>query len=592
MIKKFITCILVCSFCSCTGLLKNQTKPLNTEPFAVENASEKPAEAAENFSEIIESFDPASPADLTDQADPPSEIIFDQALEFCQMAQELWQKGEIDNALLSLDQAYSLIIKVDTVLSPKLFQHKEDLRFMISKRILEIYASRNIVVNGTHNPIPVIINKQVQKEIDLFLNRERRFFKQSLIRSGSYRPMMLKALKNAGLPPELAWLPLVESGFKVTALSKARALGLWQFIPSTGYMYGLKRDHFTDERLDPEKATNAAIAYLKKLHRLFGDWSTVLAAYNCGEGRILRIIRTQNINYLDNFWDLYNKLPSETARYVPRFLATLHIVNNLEKYGFDKVIRNTPMEYDEVTISKQVKLRDIAKIINSTEKQLVLLNPELRHKILPKEEYKLKVLKGTSEKLLAGIDSLKVSILPQKAFVYHRVRPGEALSTIAMKYRTSTRAIVRANGISKRNFIVAGKVLKIPRRGYVPNSYSPPKNISNFKKDLISMRHIVKRGDSLWIIARKYDTTVTKIKSLNHLSGSNLRIGQKLSLPDRHGKRQNVVATNKSGTYYVKHGDSPFAIAKQHNVALSYLLKLNSLSAKSTIYPGQMLYTK
>ncbi len=602
MINKYCIIMIVLFLCSCSTSKKQHTPQLNVKSHHIENPVsnlhdindleaidnlEAIDSIDENFSETTGNITPtAIPEEIIDE---PSQEMFDQALEFCQEAQNLWQKGDLDNALQSLDQAYGLIIKFDTQNSPKLFQQKEDLRFVISKRILEIYASRNIVVNGTHNAIPITINKKVKREIKLFLTRERKFFEQSLARSGSYRPMMLKALKEAGLPPELSWLPLVESGFKIKALSKARALGLWQFIPSTGYMFGLNRNQFIDERLDPVKATDAAIEYLKKLHRLFGDWSTVLAAYNCGESRVLRLIRSQNINYLDNFWDLQGRLPSETARYVPRFLATLHIMNNLEKYGFDKTILNSPFEFETATISKQVKLKDIAKLVNSTEKHLSVLNPELRYKILPGEEYKVRIPKGTSEILSEGIASLKITVPPQRAYVYHKVRSGEALSTIARKYRTSSRAIARANGISKRNFIVAGKLLKIPRNGYTPSSYARSSKSRRIRKDLTSTRHIVRRGDSLWIIARKYGTTVTKIKSINNLARPNLRIGQRLKLPVR---QKNIVANTETGAYYVKSGDSPFTIARQHNISLRQLLKLNSLSSRSTIYPGQKLYIK
>ncbi|MBW2657657.1 MAG: lytic transglycosylase domain-containing protein, partial [Deltaproteobacteria bacterium] len=229
----------------------------------------------------------------------------DEALELCEVSQVYWQEGELENAVEALDRAYALILNVNTTNRPKLIQQKEDLRFMISKRILEIYASRNIVVNGNHNAIPIVINRHVQAEIDLFTKgRERRFFIESYRRSGRYRDKIVNALKAAGLPEELSWIPLIESGFKVNALSRARALGLWQFIPSTGYKFGLQRNKFIDQRMDPEKSTRAAIEYLKELHRIFGDWSTVLAAYNCGEGRVLKVIRSQNVNYLDNFWDL------------------------------------------------------------------------------------------------------------------------------------------------------------------------------------------------------------------------------------------------------------------------------------------------
>ena len=239
--------------------------------------------------------------------------------------------------------AYALILGISDQENPDIQQQKEDLRFLISKRILEIYASRNIVVNGNHDAIPLDINSHVQREIDSFTKgHEKKFFLAAYRRSGRYRPMIIAKLRQAGLPEELSWLPLIESGYKVNALSKARALGMWQFIPSTGYKFGLKRNKYIDERLDPVKSTDAAIAYMKEMHQMFGDWATVLAGYNCGEGRVSRVIRTQNINYLDNFWDLYQRLPRETARYVPRFLATLHIVKDPAKYGMDAVALEPP----------------------------------------------------------------------------------------------------------------------------------------------------------------------------------------------------------------------------------------------------------
>ena len=147
----------------------------------------------------------------------------DEALDFCEAAQEFWQKGELESALEALDKAYSLILTVEPDDPAKMVQQKEDLRFLISKRILEIYASRNIVVNGNHNAIPREINKNIQKEINLFTKGpERRFFVESYQRSGKYRPMILKKLEAAGLPVELSWVPLIESGFKVQALSRAQ----------------------------------------------------------------------------------------------------------------------------------------------------------------------------------------------------------------------------------------------------------------------------------------------------------------------------------------------------------------------------------
>jgi membrane-bound lytic murein transglycosylase D len=206
-----------------------------------------------------------NPAEKNAPSAKTTQTLLDEALDLCQVSQDFWQNGELENALEALDQAYALILSADTSDHTKLIQQKEDLRFMISKRILEIYASRNIVVNGSHNEIPRIMNKHVQAEINRFTKGgESGFFIESYKRSGRYRPHIVAALKEAGLPEELSWLPLIESGFKVKALSRARALGLWQFIPSTGYKFGLKRDKLIDERMDPMKSTRAAIEYLKE----------------------------------------------------------------------------------------------------------------------------------------------------------------------------------------------------------------------------------------------------------------------------------------------------------------------------------------
>jgi len=505
--------------------------------------------------------------------------VLDEALDFCQVSQDFWQKGELENALEALDQAYSLILNVDTDDDPNLIQQKEDLRFMISKRILEIYASRNIVVNGDHNAIPIVLNNHIKAEIDLFTKgREKDFFIRSYKRSGKYRPFIVSELKKAGLPVELSWLPLIESGFNVVALSKARALGLWQFIPSTGYKFGLKRDIFIDERIDPVKSTKAAIAYLKELHNIFGDWNTVLASYNCGEGRVLRVIRSQNVNYLDDFWDLYQRLPLETARYVPRFLATLHIIKNKKQYGLDSINIDSPLEYETISVSKQAHLNDIAKNIGVSEKTIKELNPELRYNILPSDQYPLRVPLGKSEELLSKLDKISVCSPPSGTksteIVYHKVRRGESLSTIARRYRTSVESIKLANNMRKSNFIIAGKKLKIPQKGA---TYTPTYEHTS--------KYVVKRGDSLWIIAGRFNTTTKNLQELNNLFNTDLHIGQVLKIP---GQKDERLATKGSlRTYLVKHGDSPFRIAKLHKMPLERFLRTNNLTPRSKIYPGQ-----
>lgn len=510
--------------------------------------------------------------------------ILDEALEFCQTSQDFWGHGDFENAIAALDQAYNLILRADTNDNPKLIQQKEDIRFMIGKRMLEIYASRHIVAKGNHDAIPMVMNRYVEKEIKLFQGVEKEFFVSSYKRSGRYRPEILKALKEAGLPKELSWLPLIESGFKVKALSRARALGLWQFIPSTGYKFGLKRNEWIDERMDVTKSTLAAIDYLKELHNIFGDWMTVLAGYNCGETRVLRVIRNQNINYLDNFWDVFEKLPWETARYVPRFLAALFIINDPERFGFDRKDLDLPQSYTKVTVAKQMRLKDIAKAIGISHTSLEDLNPELRHKATPPDSYDLKAPRGKRALLIVRLDEIPVWTPAKRLYAYHRVRRGETLSHLADRYRTSVRAIAAANHIRRRGFIRVGQRLKIPLRGKGRVYAKARKAVNSGQSG--SIIHRVKTGDSLWLLARRYNTNTREIIRLNNLKTTRLHIGQRLVIRRGTDAVQTGADTN---TYQVRRGDSPYEIARSHNMKLEQFLRINDLTPRSKIYPGQVL---
>ena len=391
------------------------------------------------------------------------QALLDTALELTETAQEYWEDGDMDEAIDSLDQAYALILKVPGS-NPKLSQQNEDLRFMISKRIMELYASRHVAVQGNHDAIPMTVNDHVMREIQSFQTTERDFFLKAYGRSGMYRGEIVKSLKESGLPEELSWLPLIESGFKVRALSRSRALGLWQFIPSTGYKFGLKRNTWIDERLDPEKSTEAAIDYLKELHQMFGDWATVLAAYNCGEGSVARVIREQKVDYLDNFWDFYERLPRETARYFPRFLAVLAIIRDPAQYGFTLEEPDQPISHETVTIERPIHLKTVADSLGVDLEDLTILNPELRRNATPDSPYALNVPPGKGEVLMAALDKLPKWSPPKVEYVVHRVRRGETLSLIAYRYRTSIQRILEANNIRSGRMLRVGQRLKIPTR--------------------------------------------------------------------------------------------------------------------------------
>jgi len=586
-----VTAFLVLFFSSCVPLNESIWEPY---PDETERVSEQRANGSQQESQ--DSCDLEDPPD-----DPPvseaesfgrgesgarhhslnnQQAIMDEALAFLEQAQFLWEKGEPDNALKLLDEAYSLVLEVDG--DPEIAWQKDDLRVMIAKKIVEIYTSRSHVAAGYQSEIPLVMNEDVESAIRRFQNSERTFFLDSYRRSGRYRPMILEQLKEAGLPEELSWLPLVESGFKIKALSKARALGLWQIIPSTGYRYGLKRDLWIDERMDAQKSTQAAIAYLKELHGIFGDWLTVLAAYNCGEGRVLKAISRQQMNYLDNFWDLYRQLPFETSNYVPRFLATLHILKDPEKYGIDlNCEQEEPLTFDTVKTDRSVRLKDVAQKLDVPKETLEILNAELRYKTTPKT-YELKVPKGMKEQFAQIIDTVAEAKKPGGArYIRYKLRRGDTLSVLARRYKSSVNAIMAANHLTSKHRIRAGTWIKIPSRGYV---YAErPSSSTTTRGDVAT--YSVQKGDSLWLIAKRFGTTISEIKRLNGLTRNHLSIGQIL-------KVRGGAADTPSKTYVVKRGDTLSEIAQRNRIGLSTLLRLNNLGRRSRIYPGQVLIIK
>lgn len=540
-----------------------------------------------------------------------------RALYFCRLAQAHWKRGDLEAAIDTLDRAYALVLSVEPGNDPDLLQEKDDLRLTISKRILEIYSSRHLVVNGRRNEIPLTVNRHVQDEIDSFtVGRERDFFVEAYRRSGRHRPRIEAALKDAGLPAELAWLPLIESGYKVTALSTARALGLWQFIPSTGYRYNLNRDRYIDERMDPEKATRGAIDYLKELHGMFGDWTTVLAAYNCGENRVLRTIQAQNINYLDNFWDLYERLPRETARYVPRFIATLHIVQNLDKYGLADIAVDPPSVYRTVTIPRQCSLKSVAQATGIDPLVLQELNAELRQGILPEEGYELRVPPGEVDGVLARIPEIPVYREPPPVVtvVRHKVQKGDTVDSLARKYGSDERSILAANNMRRVGPLTVGATLRVPQT--CPPGTAPAVPVAGVKgaTPVKPIEHTVRKGETLADVARQHGTTPQDLQKQNGLKSPTLKAGQVLRIPapsaakaespkaaakpkseplparvEAEKPRPDTAAKSKTATYAVRSGDTLYSIARRHNMTLERLLALNRLNEHSRLQQGQKL---
>jgi len=486
---------------------------------------------------------------------PEASKAIKEAKRLCEQASFHWQQGDTKSALSELDKAYSILLTIDPKKYPDLAQPLEDLRFTIAKRILQVQTSKARGTKGIASPIPLTINRHVKEALDNFQGPLRDFFMRSYQRSLKYRPMIVQKLKDAGLPEELSWLPLIESGFNVRAFSPAKALGMWQFIASTGHKYGLKRDDWIDERMDPEKSTDAAIMYLKELHGLFGDWTTALAAYNCGEGNVLRVIRTQKIDYLDNFWDLYEKLPRETAFYVPQFIAVLHIINSPKTYNFELPSYGDKYEYETVEINKNISLNNLESACNFEEGVLVNLNPELRKYMTPPYSYQLKIPKGKKDIVLAAIQNIT---------------------------EYSEFASLQKNG---------------------KKSNGDAKALSNKKKSSSNI-HVVKKGETLNSIAQQYNCDTNTLKKINGLKSESVRVGQGIKLPSKQVAQKQQINTPHTKyaqssqtkgttkiTYKVKKGDSLYSISKKFGVSLSELMELNGLKDKS-VYPGQVLIVK
>ncbi len=556
--------------------------------------------------------DPVQPE--TKNGEGQDQDLMEEALALLEESQASWSRGDLEGALELLDQAYALVLETDG--DPAVARQKDDLRLLVARRILAIYTSMRTEAKGKRGEIPLLINADVEKEIRSFQTIERNFFIESYRRSGMYRPAMVRQLKKAGLPEELSWLPLVESGFKIRALSRARALGPWQFIPSTGYKYGLNRTDWVDERMDVEKSTRAAIDYLKALHEMFGDWLTVLAAYNCGEGRVLRVISQQKLNYLDRFCDLYNMLPYETARYVPRFLATLHIIRDPKKYGMElPETLDKEIPYEAVKVRKSMKLAEIATRIETSEETLVFLNPELRHGITPDQDYDLRVPIEKGELLVKKMDEIPRWDLPAperdpRRFVRHRVKRGESLASIARKYRTTTQAIRSCNPGLSRKGVRVGQPLSIPvaRKAAV----SPVKEARKKASSGGGATYRVKRGDSLSEVAERCDTTPEEIRRLNRIKGNKLIAGQLLKVPPRgndedtsgeaaekkvqkSGKKakSGASSTGEAGrSYKVRKGDNLFRIAVRNGTSVDSLRKANNLGDGDSIQPGQIIHIR
>jgi membrane-bound lytic murein transglycosylase D len=374
--------------------------------------------------------------------------------------------------------------------------------------------------------IPMILNDSVENHLEYFKTRGRDIFQLWLDRSARYIPLMKNIFKEKNLPEDLVYVAMIESGFNPYAVSWARAVGPWQFMPATGKLYGLKIDWWIDERKDPIKSTYAAAEHLKDLHNLFGSWSLALASYNAGAGKVQRaVLRTRS----DDFWDLKASryIRKETKNYVPKWMAATIIAKNPEAYGFT-LSKYEPFKFDVVEVEESTDLRLIARCADSTYEEIKELNPELRRWVTPPQmgRYTLRIPAGKKEKFLANY----AAIPPEQKIKWerHEVRNGETLAGLAKQYNTTPEAIRDINRL-KKNRITPGKHLLIPVdiNGKTQDvSYLTPEQGSKQQQILYRVR----RGETLTKIARKHNVSVADIRGWNKGLGNAVRAGQKIKL--------------------------------------------------------------
>jgi membrane-bound lytic murein transglycosylase D len=527
-----------------------------------------------------------------------------------------------------------------TDLPPIIKPSREEIKEKVFQELKELEKAGIAQTKGNVSfDLPIVINDQVEYFIDYFQTKLRNRFSLWMSRSTRYIPMMKKILREHGLPEDLVYLAMIESGFSTKAYSRAHAAGPWQFIRETGERYGLRVSSWVDERKDPVKSTKAAAKHLSDLFNRFGSWYLAAAGYNAGEGKITRALNLYNAQ---NYWEITQEhrryIKEETKQYVPKMIAAALIAKEPEKYGFTNIPYESALAYEEVSLPGGVELKDVASACGVNVETIVELNPELKRWITPPSasDYLLRIPEGSKPRLMENYAQL-VKPKPVMAYAEHRVKKGERLSAIARKYGVKPVVIVRVNRLQGKERLHAGLILLIPqiKGGTAPdielidqeNKFEKVANlrtVQNRKEKKVSLNgdregekegnskkinYKVKKGDSLASIAEKFDVDAAMIKKWNPRGKNKVLAGSTLTLlvkenAEREVKKEKPVRTvskksKAEGTekvkfvrYTVKKGDSLSEIAQKFDTTPDNIRIHNKLSSKRTIKPGDKLSLK
>ncbi|MDA7086476.1 LysM peptidoglycan-binding domain-containing protein [Pseudomonas sp. SA3-5] len=427
------------------------------------------------------------------------------------------------------------------------------------------------------------VNPRIEQQRLWFVSNPS-YIEKSGERSSPYIHYIVERLAERNMPMELALLPMIESSYNPLAYSSANAVGLWQFIPSTGRHFNLRQTSWYDGRRDVMASTTAAMNYLSRLHEMFnGDWLLALAAYNAGEGRVSRAIeRNQKLGLPTDYWNL--PLPKETQNYVPKLLALSQVVMSPQAYGVDlEPIANEPY-FEQVPLKQHMNLSRIAAMADLDEDELYQLNPAFKKRITLDGPQQLLVPTANAELLAANLLLMK----PQDLLDWqqYRVRSGDSLSGIANRHHLTVANLKDINKLSS-NRLRIGQVLSIPGQpGVTPKEPLLQAAAGRLAKP---RTYRVKSGDNLWQIAKTHRISVKDVKRWNNITGNSLRAGQALALYDAQATTKSSSGPRGNVTYYkVRKGDSLYVIAKRFKVEMQHLQSWNPRTG-SAIKPGQTL---